>query len=541
MPAAAISSARTSSVVLPWADRVVIPQAALTTVLILVTVLALGLRATALSTFGFSEDEVNKVRAIDEYRRGHFSANAEHPMLMKLAMWTSVEATRAWNRVAPAGQSIDSETAIRLPNVVAGAALTVALFGLCHTLFGASVAAMASLLWALDVNAIAINRIGKEDTFALLFFVLATWCYERGKRQGNCDPRGAQAWYTASGASFGLMLASKYFPHYLGIYALFNHVTDRNPGANRPNRLWHFGAMALTAVAANFAVLTPATWKYCIEYLNGATLTHHGYAFAGQVYANNLLSANGVPVTFYLRVFATKVPLVVLAATIPGLIEAHRRRHERGFVLLGMWLVLLIVPYSFVAPKFLRYALPMFAALDVLAAIGIVAGIGWVMRKSWLPPFTGVTVAAASLSVCIAGPFLAQHSARPFYSLFRNAVGERLSQAGATFPEEAYDYGIREAAGAIAETAERSAVVVSDAPASVGYYLAANHRVDLQVRSLSADGLPPAGQPAWVIVQREHLTFENRAVIAQLERQLPWRVFYAADALTAKVFRIPRN
>jgi len=185
MPAAAISSARTSSVALPWADRVVIPQAAMTTVLILVTVLALGLRATALSTFGFSEDEVNKIHAIDEYRRGHFSANAEHPMLMKLAMWTSVEATKAWNRVAPAGQSIDSETAIRLPNAVAGAALTVALFGRCQTLFGASVAAMASLLWALDVNAIAINRIGKEDTFALLFFVLATWCYERGKRQGN--------------------------------------------------------------------------------------------------------------------------------------------------------------------------------------------------------------------------------------------------------------------------------------------------------------------------------------------------------------------
>jgi hypothetical protein len=40
---------------------------------------------------------------------------------------------------------------------------------------------MASLLWAVDVNAIMINRVGKEDTLLLLFFVLAMWCYERGE------------------------------------------------------------------------------------------------------------------------------------------------------------------------------------------------------------------------------------------------------------------------------------------------------------------------------------------------------------------------
>src|SRR5258705_5481834 len=49
-------------------------------------VLALGFRITALSTYGLSEDELHKIHAIDQYRAGHFGANAEHPMLMCASM-----------------------------------------------------------------------------------------------------------------------------------------------------------------------------------------------------------------------------------------------------------------------------------------------------------------------------------------------------------------------------------------------------------------------------------------------------------------------
>src|SRR5262245_17861900 len=211
-------------------------------VLAIAAVLAFGFRVTALSTYGLSEDEMNKVHAIEQYRAGHFSANAEHPMLMKLAMWGSVDLARAWNRVSPPEASISLETAVRLPNAIAGAATTLVLFGIADLLFGGTVAAVASLVWAFDVNAIAINRIGKEDTFLLLFFLLGVLCYERAKRRGSNDPDGAQPWYTLSGASFGLMLASKYMPHYFGIYAFYNLLTDPNPGRNKPNRRWHYAA-----------------------------------------------------------------------------------------------------------------------------------------------------------------------------------------------------------------------------------------------------------------------------------------------------------
>ena len=69
-------------------------------------IVALAFRTVALSTYGFSEDEINKVQAIQQYRAGHFVANAEHPMLMKLAMWGSVAAADAWNRIAPVDEHV---------------------------------------------------------------------------------------------------------------------------------------------------------------------------------------------------------------------------------------------------------------------------------------------------------------------------------------------------------------------------------------------------------------------------------------------------
>jgi hypothetical protein len=509
--------------------------------LAVVTSLAFGYRAVALSTYGLSEDEVNKVRAIEQYRDGHFGANAEHPMLMKVAMWGSVELAGVWNHVAPTGQTVAIESAIRLPNVIAGTLTTLVLFGLAETLFGTGVAFVASLLWALDVNAIAINRIGKEDTFLLFFFLLAMWCYERAKRQGATDPIGAQRWYGLSGASFGLMLASKYMPHYLGIYAFFNVITGRNPGANRPDKVRYYGAMFVAFVAANAAVLMPATWQYCVQYVQGTNLVHHGYLYAGRLYVTNIpISPLGVPATFYLRLLATKVPLAVLGATAAGLVELVRRRHERGFVLLRVWLVFVLIPYSLMAAKFMRYALPLFAAIDLVAAVGFIAGTGWLLRKGWLLRVTRVTVSVLALVVSISALAIGLQSASPFYSLFRNAVGERVAAAGETFPEETYDYGVREAVAAIAETAEPSAFVVSDAPAVAAYYLQTHGRTDLQVRSLSGQGIPYGRQPSWVIVQDDHATFENHDVVEQLRRQsVPWRAFRAGDALAAQVFRIP--
>jgi hypothetical protein len=518
---------------LPWARARIV-------VLAVATALAVVVRITALATYGLSEDEVNKVHAIEQYRSGHFGANAEHPMLMKLAMWGSVDLAQAWNRIAPSNHSMSIETAIRLPNAVAGAATTLALYGVADLLFGGAAAVAVSLIWAFDVNAIAINRIGKEDTLLLLFFVVAMYCYERAKRIGIADLGIAQRWYTASGAAFGLMLASKYMPHYFGIYALFNTLTDKNPGANKPSPRRYYGVMVAAFLAANLAVLSPETWRYCWTYVQGGMLVHHGYLYAGQLYITNIpLSPLGVPATYYLRFLATKTPLVVLAALVPGVIEMVRRRGERGFVLLRVLAVFLLVPYSLMAAKFLRYSLPILATLDLVAAVGLVAGMRWLMRKGWLSAVTRTSVSMLALVVFAGGLVYAQQDAAPFYSLFENGIGARVDRKASAFPEATYDYGVREAVETIAAVSAPSAAIVSDAPDVVAYYLQRHGRPDITARSLSAGGLPAGAAETWVIVQDEHTTFENRLLVEQLRtRGKPWKEYRVDGMVAAQVFRL---
>jgi hypothetical protein len=181
----------------------------------------------------------------------------------------------------------------------------------------------------------------------------------------------------------------------------------------------------------------------------------------------------------------------------------------------------------------------MLATLDLVAAVGLVAGLGWVLRKGWLSRITRVGVTALALAIAIVGLVAAPQSAAPFYSLFQNAIGAGRAAPGVTFPEETYDFGVREAVAAIVNVAEPSAVIVTDAPAVAAHYVDGSGRSDLHVRSLSAAGIPNGAHEAWVIVQDEHMTFENRLVVEQLRRrETPWREFRAADVLAAQVFRI---
>src|SRR5262249_43801293 len=283
-----------------------------------------------------------------------------------------------------------------------------------------------------------------------------------------------------------------------------------------------------------------ATWVYWWHYLSGDMNVHHGHAYAGQLYANSsLFAAGGVPPTFYLHLLVTKIPLVVIGAAIAGLIDLVRRRRERGPVLLLVWAFMFLVPYSFTAGKFLRYALPMFTVIDVIAAVGVVSGIGWLLRKSWLGPGTRVSVATVALVVCVGGPIVAEQAAAPFYSLSQHRIRAHFAPAGATFPEETYDFGVREAVTEIAKRSEPGDAIVSDAPNVVAFYLARLSRPDIKVRALSGDRVS-CDPASWLIVQREHLTFENRDAVARVQRErTPWREYYAAGALAAQVYRIP--
>jgi hypothetical protein len=513
--------------------------------LVLLAAVLLGafFRCGSLGATGFAEDEIDIVRAVDEYRHLDFSANAEHPMLAKLAAFGAVEAAAAWNAVADGASlpRISPEEAIRFPSAFTGGVLTtLVIFLLCLELFpDVRIAAWASLLWALDVNATGVNRMAKEDTFFLFFLLAAAWLYARAKRVGRDDLRGARRWYSASAVGFGLMLACKYMPHYYGLHALFVRITDPRPGENKPGKWrWH-AAMGAAFVATNFALFLPASWIRLSHYLAGHTPIHTGYVFAHTLYVNSILATpGGVPPSFYVAFLALKVPILVLAALAAGGMLMIRHRGERGFVFARIFLVFFLVPFSLLGGKFVRYMLPLLAVVDILAAAGIVWALDEARRRIRIPDRRWLVPALTA--VVVAAPLYAQLSARPFYSLSQNAVGMAVAAPGYMFADDEFnDAGVREAVAAIARAAQPGAVIESDATTVVEEYLRQFGRPDLRALSLSRDGLPHAFRETWVIVQDGHVYFENRLVLEQIRRTMtPWAEWRAAGAVAVQVFAL---
>lgn len=505
--------------------------------MLVAVLLALVARLASLDASGFSEDEVAKLRAIEAYRQGQFSANAEHPMLLKLSIWATLAAADVWNRTG-AGPAVSAETAVRLPNALAGTATVAAIYGAVALLSGPAVGLAAAFIVALDPNVTALNRIGKEDSFLLFFLFTAIACYEKGKQVGAVDPIRAQRWYTASGAGFGLMLASKYMPHLFGLYALFNVVAMPDAGANKPRKSTYYGAMVLAFLASNLAILLPSTWVYIADYIRGGTTMHHGHLYDGALYTNTGTTAlTGLPITYYLRLIATKVPLVTLLAAIAALAPLLARRRERGFIWMRIFLVVPLVGYSLMASKFQRYALPMLVVVDIMAAVSMAMVLTWLGRRVSWPPAVRAAAAGAA-GVALAGWLSVQQwESAPYYSLHQNVVGAR-EPAAAVFPEESYDYGVREAVEAIAVAAAPGAAIVSDASLVVRYYVERAGRADLAVRTLSEDGLTGHGEQ-WVIVQDAHIYFENQQLVTQLRRETPWREYRLRGTSVLQVFRLP--
>ena len=123
-----------------------------------------GFRISGLGAEGLSEDELNKINAVADYRaHGLTAANGEHPMLMKSLQTASIFLAAKWNEsvLVSAHKSdfyIQSETALRLPGVIFGVLTAILIYLVTAELFGAEVALIAAALWAFDPNAILYNH-----------------------------------------------------------------------------------------------------------------------------------------------------------------------------------------------------------------------------------------------------------------------------------------------------------------------------------------------------------------------------------------------
>lgn len=481
-------------------------------VLALLAVFAFGLRVNQLGAIGFAEDEMNKLEAVHAYGRGDIAANGEHPMMMKALMFVSLNAARAIS----GNGNISEEAALRLPNAIFGALTVIPLFLLTAAFFDRWTALLAAAFWAFGITAITFNRIGKEDTLLVFFLLFAFYFYLHAKQTTPHDQKTRRRNYILSSAAFGLMLASKYFPHYFGLNALYHHnihVRERQPGEpSGKTPMLFYVLIGVVFLLANPAVLLPQVWSYLDAYMGERLLVHTGYFFNGQLYKNTMSGTPfwGTPIYFYVLFLALKVPLTVLIAFLAGIVVSIRRWRHPGHAFVLFMLFFWIVPYSLVGSKWLRYTLSLMPFVYMLAAVGVVALIRFSLSHSATLRRAPLFVSAIVL-VFVGLPIVSAFASGPHYALYMNALGS--GRAGYFFPhDEFYDDGLREAIKFVCDTAPPNAVIAHETPGVARYYLQRFNRTDLQSHPMSAPDFDPAqlNGPAFFILQRGRIYFENR-------------------------------
>ena len=498
-------------------DRIVV------LILALLVIIGLAFRVSQLSAIGFAEDEVNKVDAIEAFEQGNVGVNAEHPMLMKTLMYASVQIAHS---LQSAGTTLSAETVFRLPNAIVGALTVIPLFLLTAAFFDRRTGLLAAAFWAGGVNAIAFNRVGKEDTLLVFFMLLGFYFYLRAKQTSTRDQPTRKKNYLLSGVSFGLMLASKYFPHYFGLNALYHQlfrVRKSEPGEppGKTHRVFYV-AVLVAFLVANPPVLLPQVWNYLNAYMGEKLLAHSGYLFADHLYNNKVSSTPfGTPIYFYLLFMAIKIPLLVLVSFLIGLVVSIKRRTHPGHAFALFMFLLWIVPYSLMGAKWLRYSLSLMPFVYMLAAIGLAALIKTATSKLSAQAGARMVVMAVLVAIFIGVPAWKAYTAGPHYALYTNALGK--NHVGYFFPhDEFYDDGLREAIKFVCDTAPKSALIAHETPAVTRYYLRRFGRGDLNSRALSAPDfdVTSISGPAYIIIQKGRTYFENRDKIIYVKTHM---------------------
>jgi uncharacterized membrane protein YhaH (DUF805 family) len=468
-------------------------------------------------------------------------------MLMKALIYVSMRAAHRWNaRAQNPGDAIQwlnisDEAALRFPNILVGALTVVPLFLLTAAFFDRRTALLAAALWAVGVNAITYNRIAKEDTLLVFFMLFAFYFYLRAKQYAPGETKAKKRNYILSGASFGLMFASKYFPHYFGLNALYHHyfrVRERRQGeasGGRTPRIFYL-IIPIVFIIANPVILLPQTWNYLQSYTSGQLLTHTGYLMGDQLYKNTMKATPfwGTPIYFYVLFLLIKMALPVLLAFVAGLIVCVRRRRNPGHAFLLFMLLFWIVPYSVMGAKWLRYTLSLMPFVYMIAAVGIIALIEYCYsfferrNQQGAAPYACVVTL---LLIFLVWPAWIAVASGPHYATYTNVIGETLfritrgngSVTGYYFPhDEFYDDGLREAIQFVCQRAPQGAIIAHETPGVVRYYLEKYGRTDLQSRVLSDANyqIDPQAE-TYIILQRGRTYFENREKMAQVRSNFP--------------------
>ena len=476
-------------------------RAVLVAALSVLVLVGFGLRVTGLSSEGLSEDELNKLNAVSEYRaQGLTPANGEHPFLMKAALLVSVVAADKWNQTSLVAAhpelNVPVETSLRLPGALLGTLTTVLIFLVARELFGLEVGLVSAALWAFDPIAIGFSRIAKEDTFLIFFFLLANVFWLRGQRVAESQPhRRPEPFYWATAAAFGAMFASKYVPPVmLAITVGYNYAFQRIPVTRwvigKKRYLKFFLVTGIVFLICNPTIVLPGTWKAMSNFTSGRSMGHDSYEFMGRLYTHRFQDwLRGEPWYFYLVLMFSKLPILTLASFLPGLGLLCKQKSGDGRYFLLLWLALWFIAFCLPGGKFTRYLTSLLPAIMMTTAIGV-QFMARLLERFCTRAFDNKTLGsysrAALVSLVIISAFWSSVGAAPHYRLYVNALGGGPARAGDYFPQdEFYDAYMQNAMIEIAGRARPGTRVASELTVVAAYYAQRVNRPDLVCVDLS--------------------------------------------------------
>ncbi len=497
-----------------------------------VLLVGFGLRVAHLGAEGLSEDEFNKLQAVEDYRaHGLTAANGEHPMLMKALLAASYVVAERWNASSLVASyprlQISTEAALRFPGVLFGAFISLLIFLLASEIFGTEVALIAAALWALEPSAIGFNRIAKEDTFLLFFFLLANVFWMRSQRVAETESGRPDPYYWATAASFGAMMASKYLPHFFGIsisyYWIFQGMKKTRWRLGKRRWLTFFLIMGAAFIICNPTILLPGTWHEMRVFAGEKRIGHDAYEFMGTLYRNQVtLWLKGSPWYFYYVFMAVKMPVAVVVSFLVGLPLIFRKRLGDARYLILFWMLFWFMPFTVMGGKFTRYFTMALPVVLITAAVGIqfvANGVARLLARLLDNEFSQGYARAFVFAVALVFPAYASASVLPYYRLYTNALGGGTKRAGSYFPhDEFYDASVREAVAAIVARAPAGVRVASETPGLFTYYAQSNGRHDLLSLSLSdKKSIAQLKEGDFIIVARGRRYFSNDAIVSQLQ------------------------
>ena len=452
-------------------------------------------------------------------------------MLMKTLEAASIIVAEKWNNTSfvatHQAESIAPETALRFPGTVLGAFTVLLIYLITAELFGAEVALIAAALWAFDPSAIGFNRVAKEDTFLLFFFLLANVFWLKGQRVAESTDRTPTRYYWLTGAAYGAMIASKYVPHLIAISMSYYWMFQRLPETRwrlGPKRIFKFfTVMGIVFLILSPTILLPETWHQMGLFAGSKRVSHDGYEFMGRLYTQRFDDwLQGIPVYFYAVFTWVKLPVLTVAGFVIGLPLLFRRKLGDGRYFLIFWFFFWVIAFCFPGGKFTRYYTTLLPAVLITAALGIQFTGRWLAKwVAKLAPGTGVRhYVPASLAVlAISCSVIDAVQAAPHFRLFTNSLGGGVEQAGNYFPhDEFYDASMRDTINEIGHRAGASAHVASESPLLASYYAQRENHGNLVCISLSdPEGLKQLGVGDFVIVARGRRYFSNDQLISSLE------------------------